>query len=193
MAKKVSRTSSSLRTRNLEVLVFAGLLGLQFLFWTVGADPVERALSEPEEVSAALESRRVVPLNELLAMTDQSPHRWVMSEGFGQPEPDGTWVTASQAVIKFTVEDGEPREILFSMSALTEPGKTTRTVEIVTTAGITVREVDRSGKLFSVALTEDLGQTVQLRCDSLLTPNSNAGAVDGRALCVKLFAIEIRS
>ena len=191
----VQISRSSVLTRflltNLGAVTLLGLLGLQFISWTVGDDPAMRA--SPESL-ASFEERSelpVIPMDEVLYLTDQSPYRWILGGGFGQPEADGTWITATEAVLGFTVVNQNPRVMRLSMSPFLDPGSAKRRVEIEASGASVVMDLVQGGEMFTIALDGAANQTVRIRCESLSVPDRKSTDSDRRALCAKLYAIEV--
>jgi len=176
---------------NLGAVTFLGLVGLQFISWTVGDDPATLAPQESLATSNQLSELRVIPVDEVLFLNDQSPYRWILGGGFGQPEADGTWITATEAVLEFTVVNQNPRVMRLSMSPFLDPGSAKRRVEIEASGASVVMDLVQGGEMFTIALDGAANQTVRIRCESLSVPDRKSTDSDRRALCAKLYAIEV--
>ncbi len=179
------------------VLVLVSL-GILALMWSTGPDPATLALQEPVALSEELAGLRKASLNEFLLLNEGSPHRWILGPGFSAPEADGAWVNSTSAQLIFYLppvsEQAPDRlELELSMSPLLTEGQSSRLIRIRSAVDEVAVVLPPGGTRVFLGLAPGEEQVVELTCDNLDAPPEAESRADVRRLCVKLYAMAIRT
>lgn len=180
----------------MSAVVLGALFVITTLGWTwhFGLDPALLPPPESAELSAELKPLRVVPNDVLISVSNASSHRWILGPGFDAAEDDGAWVRSTQAqIIMFPTKPQEIGEIEISVSALVEEGHEDRLVTFHTSGGSEARRISAEGKRIMLPARPVEEQTITIECSNLGRPENVNGAIDSRRLCVKVYAIALRS
>ena len=172
-------------------LLTLGLLFGTLLFVILEEDPALRPMLEASPVSEELDPLRVIPRDEFVFVSADSPHRWVLGPGFSIPEADGAWVSALEATLVFSI-DGHTESMLLelSMSPLLVGLTEFRSVVIDSGAEVKSFMIGSNTERPIVALPNQQQQEVTIQCESLDSPASDQD--DLRRLCVKLYGFAVR-
>lgn len=170
------------------VVVF---LGLALSFQTSFSPPVS---GQRELVLEQIRSKKVIPLNRDLAMTNRSRYLWILGDGFEEAEPDGTWIMALQSTIDFSTKPGRrPTKFQIRMLPLVSRLKPLRTFEFDSSAESRALTVDESMPLLEIELKLDgkPHQQVYVTCDELVSPSFLQIGPDRRPMCAKVISVRV--
>lgn len=192
----VDTTSTELRGNRLRdtaglgwVVVFVALIALGSFSWFDQVRYEPPVFGDDEATRAALEDLRVVPLGEELSMASSAPHRWIMGDGFGVPEDDGTWIAAIRSNLFFETEITPASSVDLYLFPLLSAALTERPVTISTAAGVTEARLTGGGQWVTAPLPSDLAQEVVIKCETVDSPLDLGLGPDQRKLCAKLIAV----
>ena len=171
------------------VLVFVVLIALGSFSWFDQVRYEPPVFGDDEATRAALEDLRVVPLGEELSMASSAPHRWIMGDGFGVPEDDGTWIAALRSNLFFETEAVPASSVDLYLFPLLSAVLTERPVTISTSVGVTEARLTGGGQWVTAPLPPDLSQEVVIKCESVDSPLDLGLGPDQRKLCAKLIAV----
>ena len=194
----VARKGSVDRYRQGVVVLMLVSIGVLALTWSIGDDPATLALQEPAGLREELADLRKASPEELMLLNEGSPHRWILGPGFAAPEADGAWVNATSAQLVFYLPSASGKapdrlELELSMSPLLTEGQTSRLVLIRSAVDEVAVALPPGGARVFLALPPGEEQVVELTCDNLDAPPEVESSADVRRLCVKLYAMAIRT
>ena len=168
-----------------------GLLFGTLLFVILEEDPALMPVTEASPVSEELDLLRVIPRDEFVFVSAESPQRWVLGPGFSIPEADGAWVSAREAKLRFSIERHTEEMFLeISMSPLLVGLAEFRSVVIDSGAEAKSFMIGSDTPRPIVALPNQKRQEVIIQCESLDSPTADQD--DLRRLCVKLYGFAVR-
>ena len=173
------------------VVVFVALIALGSFSWFDQVRYEPPVFGDDEATRAALEDLRVVPLGEELSMASSAPHRWIMGDGFGVPEDDGTWIAAIRSNLFFETEIAPASSVDLYLFPLLSAALTERPVTISTAAGVTEARLTGGGQWVTAPLPRDLAQEVVIKCETVDSPLDLGLGPDQRKLCAKLIAVRL--
>ena len=180
--------------RNALLSLFSLSLAYLLLSWLTGPDPALEVIDESPERAAEMIPLRTVPIDVFLPVSSDSTYRWILGPGFDSPEADGAWTKATRAaIIMYPTDASGVKSIELSVAAVSFEGSAAKEVEFTTTAGSTFVDVAVDGQRVVLPVTEAAEQFVHIECDDLASPVTPSGVVDKRSLCVKVFAVALRS
>lgn len=179
------------RTGIIWAVVLIGLVALGSFSWfdQVKYDPP--IYGDDEATRAALEDLRVVPVGEELSMAATAPSRWIMGDGFGIPEDDGTWIAAIRSNLLFEIDAASASSIELFFFPLLAAELPTRPVSISTSAGVTDAVLTGGGQWVSAPLSSDPFHEVVIKCETIDSPLDLGLGPDQRKLCAKLIAVRL--
>jgi hypothetical protein len=186
--------STRLRHR---VVIYTSLLGLTMCFG-IWAALNQSHLEVPSSVARQAARRQIeqnleVPLNTLLVPGARSSIKWVLQEGFSQPDLDGAWMTATNGRIKFSVNGlGRPMRLLLAFVPFVAPVRPSRTISVTTSEDKQSAVLTGPTTVLEVSLNGDALQEVEVACDSVDSPYSLRVGADQRKLCAKLLSLTVR-
>jgi hypothetical protein len=140
-----------------------------------------------------LEKNLEVPINTLLVPGARSSSKWILQDGFSQPDLDGAWMTATNGRITFSVIGKErPVRLLLAFVPFVAPMRPSRTIAV--RSSIDKKSVVLTGPttILEVGLDGDSLQEVEFTCDSVDSPYSLRVGGDQRKLCAKLLSLTVR-
>ena len=168
-----------------------GLVALGSFSWFDQVEYDPPAFGDDEATRAALEDLRVVPVGEELSMASIAPSRWIMGDGFGVPEDDGTWIAAIRADLLFETNEEPAGSIDLYLFPLLSAALTERPISITTSIGVTEARLTGGGQWVSAPLSRDLAQEVVIKCETVDPPLDLGLGPDQRKLCAKLIAVRL--
>jgi hypothetical protein len=172
-------------------LALIALVALGSFSWFDQIEYQPPAFGDDEATRAALEDLRVVPVGEELSMASTAPSRWIMGDGFGVPEDDGTWVAAIRADLNFEVEEVPASTVDLYLFPLLSAALTERPISITTAVGVTEVRLTGGGQWVTAPLSQDLAQQVVIKCETVDSPMDLGLGPDQRKLCAKLIAVRL--
>jgi hypothetical protein len=172
-------------------LALIALVALGSFSWFDQIEYQPPAFGDDEATRAALEDLRVVPVGEELSMASTAPSRWIMGDGFGVPEDDGTWVAAIRADLNFEVEEVPASTVDLYLFPLLSAALTERPISITTAVGVTEVRLTGGGQWVTAPLSQDLAQQVVIKCETVDSPLDLGLGPDQRKLCAKLIAVRL--
>jgi len=180
--------------RNALLSFFSLSLAFMLFSWLTGPDPALEVIDETSELAAEMIPLRTVPIDVFLPVSSDSMYRWILGPGFDSPEADGAWTKATRAsIITYPIEASGVKSIELSVAAVSSGDSAAKEVEFTTTAGSTLVDVAVEGQRVVLPVAEAAEQFVHIECDDLASPVTPSGVVDKRSLCVKVFAVALRS
>ena len=137
---------------------------------------------------------QVVPLDVELVPGQNSPERWILGDGFTQPEVDGAWMSALRSSITFSVDSWTrvPRSLTLTFFPLLGPTRPRRTLT-VSSVGSTVTKTISGLDVITIPLNGESKQTVNISCDSIDSALTLRVGPDFRTMCAKLISIIVKS
>lgn len=172
-------------------VVLIGLVALGSFSWFDQVKYEPPIYGDDEATRAALEDLRVVPVGEELSMAATAPSRWIMGDGFGIPEDDGTWIAAIRSNLLLEVEAGTASSIDLFFFPLLAAELPTRPVSVTTSAGVTDAVLTGGGQWVSAPLSGDQFHEVIIKCETIDSPLDLGLGPDQRKLCAKLIAVRL--
>ncbi len=185
------------RFSRLFLAVLLGFLALMIL----GSWSLTHQISyDPQPASARLavfqkiQHLQVVPLDVEIVLRQNAAERWILGDGFRQPEKDGVWISALRSSINFSVDSGtrSPRSLALTLFPLLGPTRPSRTLTI-SSDGSTVTKTISTLDVVTIPLNGEIKQTINISCDSVDSPLSLRVGPDNRVVCAKLISIVVKS
>lgn len=157
--------------------------------WTNGLSYETPVVLESEAAREALKDLRKITAGETISMSTGSDRLWVMETGFGNPEPDGTWIESRRASLVLEPSPQGPGSLTLFFYPLLGGERASR--EIIVTSESDSVSVELTGGGQEVVLATGSGETqvIEIECDSLDSPAELGLGPDERSLCVKLISI----
>ena len=179
------------RTGIVWAVVLIGLVALGSFSWFDQVKYEPPIYGDDEATRAALEDLRVVAVGEELSMAATAPSRWIMGDGFGIPEDDGSWIVAIRAGVSFHVEATQVSSIDLKLYPLLAAVRPTRLVSVTSMGGSTEVVLTGGEQWVSAPLSGGQFHQVNIKCGSVDSPLSLGLGPDQRALCAKLVAVRV--
>ena len=172
------------------VLIVLVVLGSWSWFGQVRYDPP--LYGDDAETRAALADLRRIESDVELSMTVDSKSRWILGDGFGVPEEDGTWIAAVRSNLLFEL-DGDASSIELFFYPLLAPSLPERPITVTTSEGIFQFLLTGGGQWVSGDLSPGASHEVIIKCDTIDSPLDLGLGPDQRKLCAKLLAVRVNS
>lgn len=188
LARRVQRET---RSGFLWAVVLIGIVALGSFSWFNQVEYEPPRFGDDEATRKALEELRIIPIGEELSMAATSPSRWIMGDGFGVPEDDGTWIAAIRSELFFEVTDPQVGSIDVYLFPLLSSVLTERPISLSTPAGVTDAILTGGGQWVSAPLPPGGAHEVLIKCESIDSPLDLGLGPDQRKLCAKLLAVRI--
>ncbi len=137
---------------------------------------------------------QVLPLDTVIIPAQKSDTRWILGDGFTQPDSDGAWITALRSSIQFRVDSWTkaPVNLEMTFAPLLGPTRPYR-ILVVSSASSTVTKVVSGIETVAIRLNGDLKQIINISCDSIDSANSLRVGPDYRPMCAKLVSLIVKS
>lgn len=136
-----------------------------------------------------IEEARSFPLSVRVDATPRSPIHWSMLHGFGQPEPDGTWIVSIEGSLEIEVPEGA-RSLLLELYPFLPKGVGQRTIVIRVGEEVQLLNLGDGITVARVPVATNSNQRVTIECDFTVSPFLLGEGPDQRTLCVKLLSVE---
>ena len=172
------------------LLIALVVLGSWSWFDQVRYDPP--LYGDDEATREALADLRIIATDEELPMSGDSKSRWILGDGFGVPEEDGTWIAAVRSNLLFEVETSAASIDIF-VYPLLSPALPERPISVTTAEGIFEFTLTGGGQWISAPLRADLSHEVILKCDTIDSPLDLGLGPDQRKLCAKVISVRVNS
>jgi hypothetical protein len=145
-------------------------------------------------VMRKIQRLQVVPLDELLIPEQDSSVRWILGDGFSQPEAGGVWITALRSSLNFSIDSWTkvPKRLTLTLAPLLGPSRPHR-ILTVSSAGSTVTKTISGLDVITIPLDGEFKQTVNISCDSIDSALSLRLGPDYRPMCAKLISLMVKS
>ena len=137
---------------------------------------------------------QILPLDTVISPAQDSETRWILGDGFTQPDSDGAWITALRSSIQFRVDSWTkaPVNLELTFAPLLGPTRPSR-ILVVSSSNSTVTKILSGIATVVIGLNGDLKQTVGISCDSIDSANSLRVGPDYRPICAKLVSLIVKS
>lgn len=146
------------------------------------------------EVIRKIQHLQIVPLDEEIVPGQNSTFRWILGDGFSQPETAGVWISALHSSINFSVDSWTrvPRSLTLTLVPLLGPTRPHRTLT-VSSVGSTVTRTISGLDIITIPLNGEPRQTINISCDSVDSALRLRVGPDSRPVCAKLISIVVKS
>jgi len=129
-----------------------------------------------------------------VAFNTNEAGRWLLQDGFGFSEPEGTWMTGEVATLRFRAPEGvSPVAIELEVFPFVPSGLQSRLIRVSSSIDDRAVPIYRDGETLELALDGSQDQVIGIECDSASSPTVSGDATDLRTLCVKLTRASIRN
>lgn len=179
---RVLRVVASLALLVLVIQVFV-VRGLTFPAPTEG---------ELEQARQDVSERKVIEKSGWLSVSKNSEVRWILGDGFDEPEVAGAWMTNDVARVEFSSPSGKtPTAVSLRLLPNVSPAKPSRTLVVYTSIDDQVLDLTVGISEVTLALAGEQASVVTLECASIESAADIGAGVDLRPLCIKLLAVEV--
>jgi len=142
--------------------------------------------TEPENIEPP-----VIELGVELIHNETGKEFEFLEDGFGAPEPDGSWIVAPEAIISFKASEGRPESLTIRLIPFAAEGTAERRI-IVDSSGVSTSAVlENEVNTFVIDLDGEAIQRVTLGCSSFDSPAALGLGADSRNLCAKLIGARV--
>jgi len=172
------------------LLIALIVLGSWSWFDQVRYDPP--LYGDDEATREALADLRIIATDEELPMSQDSESRWILGDGFGVPEEDGTWIAALRATLLFELEVPAASIDIFVYPLLSAT-LPERPISVTTAEGIFEFTLTGGGQWISAPLRDEISHEVILKCDTIESPLDLGLGPDQRKLCAKVISVRVNS
>ena len=138
-----------------------------------------------------LAALRMVEVGRDLLMTADRDERWVLADGFGLPEADGTWIVELDSRIILKATGDSPRKISLKAYPFLAGAVDTREIEVRSSAASISATLTEGVHEIVVPLDGHALQVVEITCSSIDSPFDLGVGTDLRPLCVKLLSVRL--
>ena len=165
------------------VLSMVALAVVTLLTWSWG---LSLSYEDVPEARDSLGELRKVDPNTSIRFVPGSEGRWLLADGFEEPEEDGAWVSSLRARVVFEVSsDVMATGLVLTVIPLLAPELPTRRVTISSSSDRQTVELLGGGQSVLVALDGLPSQEIIIACESIDSPLDLGIGADKRQLCVK--------
>jgi hypothetical protein len=134
---------------------------------------------------------RTVDLGIEYSMFADSSSTQLLASGFGEPEPDGTWIVELDSQIELWVEGGSPETLELALFPFLFEELVEREIDIRTSVGMDEVKLIDGINTVSVALDGERHQVVDIGCNRVDSPRDVSSGADERTLCAKLLSVRV--
>ena len=138
-----------------------------------------------------LEESRTIDLGIRHSMVADSSKTLILTAGFGEPEPDGTWIVELDSQLELRTKSGSPRALKLELFPFLFEDLVERDIDIRTSVGVEQVKLIDGINTVSVVLDGERRQKVDIGCSRVDSPRDLGIGADGRTLCAKLLSIQV--
>ena len=138
-----------------------------------------------------LAALRVVEVGRDLLMISERDERWVLADGFGLPEADGTWIVELDSRIILKASGDSPRKISLKVYPFVAGAVASRELEVRSSEASISATLTEGVHEIVVPLDGHALQVVEITCSSVDSPLKLGVGTDLRPLCAKLLSVRL--